>query len=251
MKIPQLRNLQEKTGFSRTSASNNRGFGFIHDGSVDTLFNFLQAPVFTFAAGATGDQQRRDIVAFLMSFSTDTHAGVGIQTTVANGAAIPADQQSLLSEMVNLAQSGQVGLVVKGRIGGEPRGYAYQGGLMQSDRASETIALAALQALAGPGGELTWTLVPAGSQMRIGVDRDEDGWFDADERSVCSGEADPGDFPGSPLAVDATGDLVIDVFDLLAFLDDWFAAEADRNLDGVTDVFDLLDYLDFWFTCPG
>jgi hypothetical protein len=46
---------------------------------------------------------------------------------------------------------------------------------------------------------------------------------------------------------DLTGDSVVDVFDLLAYLDDWFAGDADRNGDNVTDVFDLLDYLDIWF----
>ena len=53
------------------------GFGFIHDGSVDTMFNFLTARVFTFLPGESGNQQRRDIVAFMMCLATDTHAAVG------------------------------------------------------------------------------------------------------------------------------------------------------------------------------
>ena len=64
IKVPQLRNLYEKTGFSSSSPSNNRGFGFIHDGSVATLFQFLQFNGFNF----TGDAQRRDVEAFLMCF---------------------------------------------------------------------------------------------------------------------------------------------------------------------------------------
>ena len=66
-KIPQLRNLFEKTGFSRSSTANNRGFGFIHDGSVESLFSFLEFDGFSFAGGAAGDQQRRDVEAFMMS----------------------------------------------------------------------------------------------------------------------------------------------------------------------------------------
>src|SRR5690606_23931545 len=104
-------------------------------------FNFLDAPVFTFANSATGDQQRRDITAFLMSFSTDTHAGVGAQTTVVNGAAIPGPQATLLTQMTGLAHGGAVGLVVKGMVAGEQRGYAYDrvAGLFRSDRGAETI----------------------------------------------------------------------------------------------------------------
>jgi hypothetical protein len=106
-----------------------------------------------------------------------------------------------------------------------------------------------MRTLAAPGGELTWTLTPAGSQTRIGVDRDQDGWFDSDEREACADEADAAVFPGTIYAADTNGDLAVDVFDLLAFLDAWFSGAADRNPDGVTDVFDLLDYLDAWFAC--
>ena len=38
IKIPQLRNMHEKTGFDATLTENNRGFGFIHDGSTPTMF---------------------------------------------------------------------------------------------------------------------------------------------------------------------------------------------------------------------
>lgn len=41
---------------------------------------------------------------------------------------------------------------------------------------------------------------------------------------------------------------VVDVFDLLVFLDDWFQSRADVNVDHVTNVFDLLAFLDAWFT---
>lgn len=41
----------------------------------------------------------------------------------------------------------------------------------------------------------------------------------------------------------------VDVFDLLAYLDAWFAFDAAADLDGVpgVDVFDLLTFLDCWF----
>lgn len=46
---------------------------------------------------------------------------------------------------------------------------------------------------------------------------------------------------------------VIDVFDLLAYLDVWFASDASANLDEdpAIDVFDLLSFLDCWFAPDG
>ncbi|MHC4220327.1 MAG: hypothetical protein ACYSU7_17925, partial [Planctomycetota bacterium] len=105
MKVPQLRNMHEKTGFDATSGNNNRGFGYIHDGSTDTLFSFLQFPGFNFAGGAAGNQQRRDVEAFLLCFSTDTHAGVGAQVTLASpgAAAAPVD----VGQLIGLAEGGE------------------------------------------------------------------------------------------------------------------------------------------------
>src|SRR5262249_20261175 len=66
----------------------------------------------------------------------------------------------------------------------------------QSDRASETVALATLQNAAGAGSELTWTVVPEIAERRIGVDRDSDGFLDRDEIDVGADPADPQSFPG-------------------------------------------------------
>lgn len=48
---------------------------------------------------------------------------------------------------------------------------------------------------------------------------------------------------------DLNGDHAVDVFDLLIFLDEWFAQDpyADLNNDNTVDVFDLLLFLDEWF----
>ncbi len=50
---------------------------------------------------------------------------------------------------------------------------------------------------------------------------------------------------GSAADLDCSG--AVDVFDLLAYLDGWFAGAADLDGNGATDVFDLLAYLDAWF----
>jgi YVTN family beta-propeller protein len=257
IKIPQLRNMYEKTGFLDTSLNNNRGFGFIHDGSVPTLFEFLQFPGFQFAAGATGDQQRRDVEAFLLSFSTDTHAGVGVQTTARNGGSA-RDDAALINQMISLAGSGAVGLVVKGVHAGEARGWYLTGGQFQSDRSAETMSTAAMLAGAVSGSEKTYTLVPAGSQVRIGVDRDLDGFFDQDELDACSDPADASSTPDNPGCVadiaPPGGDDMVSVSDLLALLAAWGTTGggpggADLNCTGEVDVNDLLQLLAAWGAC--
>ncbi len=208
IKIPQLRNEYRKTGFNLTQLVNTSGFGVLHDGTVDSLERFVAEPVFT----VSSDQMVANLTAFLLAFSgsdlpqglpttlleppggksKDSAASVGLQTTVQDGSAIPAEQAALLATMKSLADTGKVGLVVKGRQAGLARGYAYLGGgLLQSDRAQERPTIAALQAAAAAGSELTWTIVPRGTQTRIGIDRDLDGCLDRDELDGGSDPADP------------------------------------------------------------
>jgi YVTN family beta-propeller protein len=197
MKISQLRNLYEKVGMDFTQTSNLAGFGFAHDGAVDSIARFITEPVFNL----NSDQEVADVVAFLLAFSgsdlprgsttaiqeplgpnsKDTHAAVGRQVTLTT-ASPTAAQLSTVSTFLSLADSGKVGLVVKGNQGGVARGYAYMGGgAFQSDRAAETVAASLLQTLGRTGNELTYTVVPKGSEVRIGIDRDVDGALDRDE----------------------------------------------------------------------
>ena len=95
---------------------------------------------------------------------------------------------------------GECDLVVKGTVAGEARGaWLTPAAAFQTDRAGEALLTdAALRALAATAGqELTYTCVPPGSGARIGVDRDEDGFFDRDELDAGSDPADPTSFPGA------------------------------------------------------
>lgn len=124
-----------------------------------------------------------------------THAAVGKQVTFASASADPA-AVALLDQLVALADVGVVGLVAKGKQAGLARGYRYEGaGQFQSDRASETLARAALLAQAGPGSELTFTVVPAGAETRIGLDRDSDRVYDRDELDLGGDPSDPANTP--------------------------------------------------------
>ncbi|MCA9774716.1 MAG: hypothetical protein KC466_20015 [Myxococcales bacterium] len=192
-KVAQLRNAYEKTGFDLTSLDNNRGFGFLHDGTEPSVFHFLHRSVFNgFLPGPPGDQQRRDLEAFVFSLGTDTPPAVGTQVTV--DATNKTDPQvlQLLNGMINLANGGQIGMVVKGLIGGQQRGAYYAGGgNFQLDRAAEILTSNQILAQAGAGGELTATAVVLGTEVRIGVDRDEDGKLDRDEIDAGTDPADP------------------------------------------------------------
>jgi hypothetical protein len=207
-KVPQLRNLYEKEGMELTQLEGAAGFGFSHHGAVDSLARFVANPAFL----VENDQEVADLVAFLLAFSgsdlprgsasnlfeppgpdsKDSHAAVGRQVTLTS--AWPgAEQGALVDTFLALADSGKVGLVVKGRQGGRARGYTYVGGGdFQSDRASQRVSAEMLRTLAGPRNELTWTVVPKGTEWRIGVDQDEDGVFDRDEQDRASSEEDSG-----------------------------------------------------------
>jgi hypothetical protein len=50
-------------------------------------------------------------------------------------------------------------------------------------------------ALAGPGTEITLTLVPEGTGRRLGIDRDDDRYGDATESELGTDPADPADHP--------------------------------------------------------
>ena len=214
MKIPQLRTLYEKTGFNTTQQLNTAGNGLLHDGSVDSIERFIAEPAFD----VQSVQDVADLTAFMLAFSgselpqgstttlfeppgtdsQDVPASVGVQSTIVDGSNISAAQQTQLNDMIARADAGQVGLVVKGVQGGMRRGYAYVNGgnLFLSDRAAETLTPAQLWSGAALNSELTVTIVPLGSETRIGIDRDLDGHYDRDELDAGTDPADPDSQPG-------------------------------------------------------
>lgn len=222
IKVPQIRNVHEKTGFDLTQMVNTRGFGLLHDGSVDSITRFLAEPVFN----VTSDQDLANMVAFMFAFSgsglplgsatditelpgppsKDAHAAVGRQITVDAANRTTAAVINLLNTFQTLANGNHIGFVAHGVQGGIARGYRYSGGgIMQSDRSVETISVTNLRLAAAAGAEITFTAVPAGTQTRIGIDRDDDGWFDRDELDACSDPANAASTPDNA-AVDADAD---------------------------------------------
>jgi YVTN family beta-propeller protein len=248
MKIPHLRNMHEKTGFdSLTSATNRRGFGFTHDGAVPTLFDFFSLSVFNFAGGATGNQQRRDVSAFMLSFDTGTHASVGAQASM--GGAFP-NGAARRNQLVAIANAGSATLTAVAEVGSQERSYLFQAGVFQSDITGETATIAALDALAASGTTVTYTLVPNAAAARV-LDRDGDGFRDGDERAACSDPADPQSTPTSTCRFNLAGDpFTIDGQDLAVLLNNWGATGAgDLDCDGVVGGADLAILLNAWGSC--
>jgi DNA-binding beta-propeller fold protein YncE len=193
------------------------GFGTLHDGSVDNLDTFVGSNAFDM----DNDQDVADVVSFALCINGDdfdrlallpgapvffsppglpivggvgqlgpnggstktAHAAVGQQVTINSPAPATADQDRI-DLFFALASSGAVDLIAKGVMGGERRGWVLDAPatLFKSDANTEAeISLAALEALAGVGAELTFTVVPAGTGERTGIDRNENGTFDFTE----------------------------------------------------------------------
>jgi hypothetical protein len=194
-KVQHLRNMFDKFGMDLARTNSRAGFGFSHDGSVDSLTRFIQD-----AFGVNDDKSTADLVAFLFAFtgsdltagsvfdvnrspglaSLDTAAAAGRQITISNSASVP-----LVDSMITLANSSssRVDLIVKGFKDGLPRGFFYDRttGTFQSDRLSESYLPAALRTFAASGSEQTYTLVPRGAGRRAAIDRNADGLLDRDE----------------------------------------------------------------------
>jgi len=196
MKIPQLRNLYQKVGMfgspkvpffgaADTGAVGDqvRGFGFVHDGSTDTMFRFFTALVFNPLLNVgfplvDPDATRRDMVEFMLAFDSDFAPVVGQQVTLrsSNAAAVNPRINLLIQRAQTAFTSKELGgtvkeceLVAQVAEAGVRRGYLYDPanpGFVAADGTRRTDA--ALRALAATAGqEVTYTCTPPGSGSRI------------------------------------------------------------------------------------
>ena len=205
-KVSHMRNLYTKVGMFGISTGGPylgdqvRGFGFLHDGSIDTVNNFLQAPVFSLNA-----VEESNLEQFALAFPTDLAPIVGQQVTLTRGDLVttncgseilccPApvagspesdsacervdtliDRASTSFDSLMLGGSvTECDLIVKGSVGGVARGWVRESGGFFRDDTDNTLSDASLRVLAGSAGPLTYTCVPPGSGNRMALDRDED-----------------------------------------------------------------------------
>ena len=194
-KVPHLRNMYQKVGkfgnSGRFSGSDTefgeqiKGFGFMHDGNMDTLDNFLQGSVFNFDANTdTNAVKRQQVVDFVMAMDSDLAPIVGQQITLDahSGSDSEARLDLLLERAAVTLPRAECDLIAKAVVQNEPRGFLLtDSGTFQSDRALETYSIAQMKALARQeGGAVTFTCVPPGSGRRMGIDQNNDGISDGD-----------------------------------------------------------------------
>jgi YVTN family beta-propeller protein len=166
-KIPQLRGIYQKVGFEKRPGKQLSGFGFVHDGVTDTLFNFLKTPNFTFR----NDDERRDVENFVLSFDTGTAPSVGAQVTVNNNNKAERATLDRLALLINQADRKNADLVAHGRRNGQLRRFLYVGnGMFQSDRSGEALlSAAALVSAVATNNEITFTGVPVAAGRRFSL----------------------------------------------------------------------------------
>ncbi|HMJ12913.1 MAG TPA: hypothetical protein VK524_15935 [Polyangiaceae bacterium] len=239
-KVAHLRNLYQKVGmFGRPRISgtdtNNahqgnqiRGFGFLHDGSVDSVFRFLSAS--TFAAptstpdddtrGFRNDQERRDVEAFMLAFDNDLAPVVGQQVTLTsqNAAQVGPRISLLIARALTSFTSKILGgatteceLITSGGGGTARRGAWLQpSGLFMTDDAQDPLITDTyIRQLAQTAGqEVTYTCVPPGSGRRMGIDRDLDTVLNHDDN--CPNKANTNQQDAD---VDGIGDACDDAYD--------------------------------------
>jgi hypothetical protein len=203
-KVPHLRNLYQKVGmFGMTENSffpfdpfpftgdQVRGFGYLHDGSVDTAFRFHGTAGFTTAAspdgfplGPEGVVQRDQVTAFMLAMDSNMAPVVGQQVTLGSDNGAVAGPRIALLE--SRADVGECDLVAKTWLGGEELGFLYDGGgqFLTDHPGSPPVDEAWVRAVGTLGGRaLTFTCVPPGEGMRVAFDRgDDDGDDDGDSQ---------------------------------------------------------------------
>ncbi len=227
MKVAHLRNIYQKIGMfgmpqvpfitpgdNGHKGSQIRGFGFLHDGSIDTVKRFLTASVFNLSGS-----QETNLESLMFQFDSNLAPVVGQQVTLNDtnsGIAGPRidlliDRARTCFDVLLTEGTTECELIVKGTSSGESRGWVgelqgpcgpAQTVLFRSDRAGDpTLTDGQLRALASiPGDVLTYTCAPPGSGERMGIDRDEDSFLDQDEEDAGSDPADPLSIPGTTSA---------------------------------------------------
>ncbi len=197
-KAPHLRNLYEKLGRLDQADEVISGYGFGHDGSVDTLLAVLETELFTFP----GDQNRRpdvgqrlEVVHYLMAFDTGMAPMVGRQLSL--DAASPPETRRSLDLVMERARAGDCDLVARARVAGIETAWLYQGQRFQEDRVDQpAVGVDDLVArLSQDLSTLSFLCVPPGDGQRSALDRDLDGHWDGDERQAGSDPADPDSQP--------------------------------------------------------
>jgi hypothetical protein len=205
VKIPHLRNLYTKVGMfgnpevAEVNPGDNghkgdqiRGFGFLHDGSVDTIFRFYNGKVFNCALAnlvgfCGGDAQRRDAEQFMLAFDSDLPPVVGQQVTMTNTSRNDSNVNARVnlleqrcratySSFVTGSSARECDLVARAVVGGAGKTYRfissgfYAGQYYENNTTTRRSSTYVRDRALTAGQPVTWTAVPYGSGTRIAGD---------------------------------------------------------------------------------
>jgi hypothetical protein len=216
MKVPHLRNMYQKVGmfgmastffpgdpsglqgflpepFNDTTFQGDqvRGFGFLHDGTTDTVFRFHGATVFLASPQNPGGfpedlpaniRARRQMESFMMAFDSNLAPIVGQQVTLTTASGTGEARRVDLLEA--RAAAGECDLVVHGFFGTRVFGFLYEpstGKFLPDTAHRMKLTDQSLRALRRMG-PLTFTAAPPQSGRRIALDRDLDGVLNGDDQ---------------------------------------------------------------------
>jgi YVTN family beta-propeller protein len=122
MKTAHLRNIYQKTLYTKFTGRAIDGFGMDHEGHVASLPIFLSIPGF---AGYTA-QEKADMTAFMMAFDTGTAPAVGYTITLNAlnvDRPLPRADWSMLEQQARLRN---VDVVVNGTVNGQVRTLSFR-----------------------------------------------------------------------------------------------------------------------------
>lgn len=192
MKVPQLRNMYKRTAFRKATQGRKGGFGLVHDGHRQDVFDFLGLPVF--GPLTTNTAKKEALTAFCESINGTQAPLVGFQATLDKTNLNSAGLDVVL--MRNRARLGDIDLIAKGYVDGHFHGFVYDVGtasFIPDTGSLKPIGWADLRTKIGKGqATLTFTGVPPGSGKRLGIDRDRDGRPDGDEGVTLYGAGTKG-----------------------------------------------------------
>ena len=197
MKTAQLRNIYQKIGRFNVPGPQVSGFGLLHDGTFDTVANFLRLDTFLFP-GKTEEEKdvmRRLLQSYIMAFDTGMAPAVGRQLTISDE--LKEEERQLIDLLMIRAAAGDCDLTARGWEGTALRGWLYRNDAFYGDRSDEgPLRLEALLSRYRSSSEpITFTCVPPGDGLRSALDRDLDGYLDGDELFAGSDPADAKSVP--------------------------------------------------------
>lgn len=191
-KIAHHRNLYQKVGMFGMSPVGEgiflgerqhmgdqiKGFGFAHNGSVDTIPRFHSAAVFR----DIEERQHRELEQFLLAMETNMMPIIGQQVTISKKT--KNQGMDIIKLFFKRMDAGDNEVIVKGIYEEKPFGAVRlpSGKFLLDDINQQPISEEALLDWTNvEGQELTFTAVPIGSGYRLGVDFDNNGILNSNQ----------------------------------------------------------------------